>query len=73
MANPVEANVVTRFILGLAVIFAMMLGGGVVGRAFETLEFQYAGAIGVAVGALAVLLGFVVLYTRYDASVVERE
>lgn len=67
--NPVEENVVTRFILGLAVIFAMMLGGGAVGSALGATPFPYGGVLGVGTGAVLVFVGFAVLYRRYDASV----
>ena len=63
--NPVEENVVTRFVLGVVVIFAMMLGGGVVGRAFESIGVPYGSWIGVTVGTIAVFLVFTVLYNRY--------
>lgn len=68
MTNPVEANVVTRFVLGLGVILAMMVGGGAAGRAVGGTGLPYAEGTGVALGALAVFLGFVVVYRRYDAS-----
>lgn len=67
-SNPVEANFVTRYLLGFAVIVAMMLGGGAVGAAFRATEVPYGGWIGVTVGAVLVFVGFVVLYGRYDAS-----
>lgn len=66
--NPVEENFVTRYILGFAVIVAMMLGGGAVGGAFQAVEIPYGGGIGVALGAILVLVGFIVLYGRYDAA-----
>lgn len=66
--NPVEANPVTRFLLGLAVIFAMMVGGGVVGRALEATTLPYGLQIGVFSGALLVFAGFAALYRRFNAS-----
>jgi hypothetical protein len=65
--NPVEANVVTRFILGFAVIAAMMLGGGAGGAALGRLDLPYGGVVGTALGAILVFIGFIVLYRRYDA------
>ena len=67
--NPVEGNFVTRLILGLAVIFAMLLGGGAVGSALGATPLPYGGVLGVGVGALLVFVGFAVLYRRYDTSV----
>jgi hypothetical protein len=69
VTNPVEENVVTRLLLGFAVIFAMMLGGGAVGSALDTTPLPYGGVLGVGTGALLVFVGFAVLYRRYDASV----
>ena len=66
--NPVERNFVTRYILGFAVIFSMMLGGGAVGGAFQSMEIPYGGWIGVAIGAILVFIGFTILYDRYDAA-----
>lgn len=66
--NPVEANVVTRYILGFAVITAMMFGGGVGGSLLNDTSAPYGGVVGTALGALVVFLGFVVLYRRYDQS-----
>ncbi|SDJ83750.1 hypothetical protein SAMN05216226_11032 [Halovenus aranensis] len=68
MTNPVEANVVTRFILGLGVILAMMVGGGATGQMVGETGIPYGEGAGVAVGALVVFLAFVVVYRRYDAS-----
>lgn len=68
MTNPVEANVVTRFILGLGVILAMMVGGGATGQVVGETGIPYGEGAGVAVGALVVFLAFVVVYRRYDAS-----
>lgn len=66
--NPVEENFVTRFLLGLAVIFAMTIGGGAVGTTFSDVGLPYGAWIGVAVGAIAVFVAFAALYGRYDAS-----
>lgn len=66
--NPVEDNVVTRFLLGLAVFLAMALGGQAVASVFASLGVPYAAWTGVGVGAVAVLVAFILLYTRYDAS-----
>ena len=68
MGNPVENNFVTRFILGFAVIFAMMIGGGAVGWAFSSIGIPYGDWLGVAIGAVVVFAVFAVLYRRYDAS-----
>ncbi len=64
--NPVERNVVTRFVFGFAVIAATMLGAGAVGGGLRTLAVPYGAWIGAAVGALAVLVAVGVVYTRYD-------
>lgn len=69
--NPVERNVVTRFILGLAVITAMSIGGSVVGSLLQDSGVPYGGILGVATGAILVFLAFVVWYSRYDASFAE--
>lgn len=66
--NPVEENVVTRFILGFTVILAMMGGGGAVGGFLDTTAAPYGGVLGTALGALLVFVGFTVLYRRYDNS-----
>ncbi len=66
--NPVEENVVTRFILGFAVIFAMMLGAGALGSVLRDTAIPFGGWIGVLLGAVLVFIGFVVVYRRYDAS-----
>jgi len=66
--NPVERNFVTRFVLGLGVILAMMAAGGLTGQLFSTFEFPYATAVGVFIGALAAFVVFAAWYTRYDAS-----
>lgn len=66
--NPVEANFVSRFLLGLAVISAMFVGGGAAGRVFQSTGIQYGGVVGVATGAMLVFAGFTLLYRRYDAS-----
>lgn len=66
--SPVERNVVTRFLLGLAVIAGMMIGATAGGRLFATLAVPFASVAGVLVGALAVFVAFAVWYTRYDAS-----
>jgi hypothetical protein len=66
--NPVEANVVTRFLLGFAVIVAMMFGGGVGGSTLNDTTVPYGGVVGTAIGTLVVFLGFAVMYRRYDQS-----
>ncbi|SNZ04245.1 hypothetical protein SAMN06269185_0497 [Natronoarchaeum philippinense] len=66
--NPVEDNFVTRFILGIAVIFLMSVGGGAVGQLFSDLSVPYGAWAGTLVGAIAVFLVFTILYRRYDAS-----
>lgn len=68
VTNPVEENVVTRFLLGFAVIVAMMMGAGAGGYVLRTLDFPYAEVMGVVIGAMFVFIGFVVLYRRYDAA-----
>ncbi|WP_135533936.1 hypothetical protein [Halostella pelagica] len=66
--NPVEDNVVTRFLLGLAVFAAMAIGGQAVAMSFLSLGVPYAKWVGVGVGAIAVFIAFTALYRRYDAS-----
>lgn len=65
MANPVEANIVTRFLLGLAVILAMFFGGLVGGWVFARTPVPFATVLGVFLGALAVFLLFAIRYARY--------
>ena len=67
-SNPIEENPVTRWLLGMAVIVGMMLGGAAGAQAFSTFAFPYANVLGVLVGALLVLVGFSVWYTRYHRS-----
>lgn len=66
--NPVEENFITRFILGIGVIVAMMMGGSAGGYVLRTLDLPYGGVVGVTLGALFVFIGFVGLYRRYDAA-----
>jgi hypothetical protein len=66
--NPIENNLVTRFLLGFAVVVAMILGGELVGVALLRLDVPYGDWIGVAIGAVAVFVAFTVLYRRYDAA-----
>jgi hypothetical protein len=66
--NPVDANFVTRFLLGFAVIAAMTVGGRAVGSAFVSVGIPYGEWLGVAVGAMLVFAVFAVLYRRYDAA-----
>ncbi|MDZ7730268.1 MAG: hypothetical protein U5K37_03975 [Natrialbaceae archaeon] len=66
--NSIEDNLITRFILGFAVILAMTVGGGAVGGALSALQVPYGAWVGVAFGALVVFAGFVGLYRRYDAT-----
>lgn len=66
--NPVERNVVTRFLLGLAVLLGMMVGGAGGAAVFRRLGVPYADWTGVFAGAVVVFLAFAVVYTRYDAS-----
>jgi hypothetical protein len=66
--NPVEENFITRFILGIGVIVAMMVGGGAGGHVLRNLDLPYGGAVGVTLGALFVFIVFIGLYRRYDAA-----
>ncbi|WP_049921558.1 hypothetical protein [Halopiger djelfimassiliensis] len=66
--NPIEANPVTRFALGLAVIVTMSVAAYLVGNFFVALGVPYPGWIGTAVGTVVVFAAFVVLYRRYDAT-----
>ena len=68
MSNPVEDNFVTRFILGSAVLFAMMVSGGVVSSGFLSVGIPYGDWFGFAIGVIIVFAVFTVLYRRYDAS-----
>lgn len=66
--NPVENNVVTRFLLGLAVILGLFLGGGAGGALLGRFSFPYSTGIGVLLGSLVVFVAFAAWYTRYDAT-----
>ncbi|KYH26728.1 hypothetical protein HAPAU_18320 [Halalkalicoccus paucihalophilus] len=66
--NPVERNVVTRFILGFAVLTLMYVVGGAVGGPLVSMAGPVAGFIGVFVGALVAFALFAHWYARYDAS-----
>ena len=66
--NPIEDNFVTKYVLGFAELFTMMIGGGAVGRTFLSIGIPYGNWLGVAVGASLVFAVFTVLYRRYDAS-----
>lgn len=69
--NPVERNFVTRYILGFAVIVAMMIGGGAVGSLLGSTSIPYGDFVGVASGAVIVFVGFVIVYRQYDRSYTE--
>jgi len=62
----VERNPITRFLFGLAVIAAMMLGGRVVGESFLALGVPGGDWIGVGAGAALVFVGVAVLYSRSE-------
>ena len=66
-SNPVEANFVTRFLLGTAVLLAMVLGGGAVGQLFLNRGVPYGDWLGTGLGMIVVFAVFAVLYQRYDA------
>ena len=65
--NPVEANPVTRWLLGMVVILAMMVGGGAVGWLVRDVAVPYADVLGTLIGAIAVFFLVAVLYRRYHA------
>jgi hypothetical protein len=71
--NPVEANPVTRWLLGMAVILAMMVGGGAVGWLARDVAVPYADLLGTLAGAVVVFSLFVVLYRRYHAGASDEE
>jgi hypothetical protein len=62
----IEQNPLTRFVFGLLVIAAMMLGGRVVGEGFLALGVPYGDWIGVGVGAILVFVVVAVLYSRSE-------
>lgn len=66
--NPIERNFLTRFLVGLAVVFGMFLGGGALGWTFLSVGVPYGDWIGTGVGAVLAFAAFAVLYRRYDAS-----
>lgn len=66
--NPIERNVVTRFILGFAVITSMYVGGGVVAGPLVSIAGPVAGFVGMFLGALVVFIAFAHWYARYDGS-----
>lgn len=65
--NPVEDNFVTRLILGVAVIYAMMIAAVSVATAFRNVGIPRAELIGTALGAMLVFVIFALLYRCYDA------
>lgn len=67
--NPVERNVVTRFLLGLVVVLGMMLGGAAGGSIASGIGVPYGDVGGVLLGAASVFLAFAAWYTRYDRRV----
>lgn len=67
--NPVENNPVTRFLVGLAVVAGMFVGGAAGGGLFAALSVPYAALVGVLLGSGAVFGAFAVAYSRYDAAV----
>jgi tetrahydromethanopterin S-methyltransferase subunit C len=65
MAAPsIEDTFVARLFLGLLVIAAMFAGGGALAQVLLALGVPFGDWIGAGVGALAVFLGFAVLYNR---------
>jgi predicted MFS family arabinose efflux permease len=66
--NPVERNFVTRFVMGLAVIVGMFLGGGAGGWLLGSVGVAYAGVLGTLLGSAAVFVAFTAWYRRYDAA-----
>jgi len=62
----VERNPITRFLFGLVVIAAMMVGGRIVGEGFLALGVPYGDWIGVGVGAVVVFVVVAVLYSRSE-------
>lgn len=67
-SNPVERNFVTRFILGLAIVCLMIIGGSAVAYLLRSFSVPYGGAIGVTVGAIVVFCLFSWWCTHYDTS-----
>ncbi|MEF8776443.1 MAG: hypothetical protein V5A43_08080 [Haloarculaceae archaeon] len=67
--NPVEANPVGRWLFGMAVIFAMLVGGATGAKLVGTVTIPYARVLGVFLGGLLVLLAFSAWYTRPYRSV----
>ncbi|ACV12121.1 hypothetical protein Huta_1953 [Halorhabdus utahensis DSM 12940] len=65
--TPVEENFVTRIILGLVVIYAMMIVGGAVGGSMSSVN-RYAVWLGFVVGAIFVFGIFTVAYYQYSQS-----
>jgi hypothetical protein len=65
---PVGRSVLTRYLLGLAVVVAMLLGGGAVGCAALAVALAYDGVLDAVVEGVLVFAGFTFLYDRYDAN-----
>ncbi|WP_276261018.1 hypothetical protein [Haloglomus litoreum] len=66
MAAPsIEDTFVARLFLGLLVIAAMFAGGGALAQILLAVGVPFGDWLGAAIGALAVFLGFAVLYNRF--------
>lgn len=72
-SNPVERNFVTRYVLGFAIMGAMMLGGGAGGWTLATLGVPGGTWLGTLLGALVVLVAIGVWYNRYDESFADEQ
>jgi hypothetical protein len=64
---PVGRSVLTRYLLGFAVV-GMLLGGGAVGCAALAVALAYDGVLDAVVEGALVFAGFRFLYGRYDAN-----
>ena len=71
--NPVEANPVTRWLLGMAVILLMFLGAGGIGWLAGRTDLPFARPVGAAVGAAAVLVVVGAWYWRYHQRVTDED
>ncbi|WP_181687280.1 hypothetical protein [Halorhabdus salina] len=65
--TPVEENFITRIVLGLVVIFAMIIMGGAVGDIMSSIN-EYAVWLGFTIGAIFVFVIFTAVYYNYSRS-----
>lgn len=63
--TPVEKNFITRIVLGLVVIFAMLIMGSAVGEIMSSIH-EYVVFLGFTIGAIFVFVIFTAIYYNHS-------